>query len=397
MDILSLKKYLLDKEYIENNDEGDENINGMNIPEVLKDISIVIDKDINSLILHLQKIKMWHGLFISIPKHCNLYYLIVNVYNKTIPKWFADKYSEVDIDDWISHIEDYKIDETFHKDETNISLGDRMKQYELDAISISNIPSNKSYIVRLDGHSFSKFTLPLKKPFDIIFIKAMALTVQDLLEKFHANTGYTHSDEITLIFNKVESEQSTHLFNGRASKLLSLMASYCSVRFNYHLKENIETIKDEYPCKFIKKIQKCEQIFDARILIIEPSEIVNHQIWRSVRDCHRNAVSTYAGTVFSHKIIDRKNTAEKIDMLKSKNIIWDNIPTFVKYGLYCKKILYEYEVNGEKCVRSRYEFKNFKINHTIENINKLTDKYWDKNDIYGESINISSLNQSILH
>ena len=302
-----------------------------------------------------------------------------------------------------------------------ITLGDRMKQYE-KAILPQKIPSYQSFIIRLDGCCFSKFTKPLKKPFDIMFTKAMCFTLQDLLKKFYANTGYNHSDEITLIFNKQESELSTHLYDGRTSKLLSVIAAYCSIRFNYHFHEIINDIQfdtfnlgssddnckndkstdDERTFGFIDNMdKKCfEQIFDARIMILEPYEILNHQIWRSVIDCHRNAVSTYADSVYSHETLHKKTTAEKIEMLRSKNIIWESLPTFIKYGLYCKKILYETDVinpNGEKVSRSRYEFKNFKISFSEENINMLMSKYWDnEHDIYGESISIKSLKQKLI-
>ena len=298
--------------------------------------------------------------------------------------------------------------DTFDTTDIPITLGDRMKRYE-KAILPSKIPAHNSFIIRLDGCCFSKFTKPLKKPFDIMFTKAMCFTLQDLLTKFYANTGYTHSDEITLIFNKQESELSNHLYDGRTSKLLSVIAAYCSIRFNYHFHEIINDIQfdtdssdDERTFGFIDNMdKKCfEQIFDARIMILEPYEILNHQIWRSVIDCHRNAVSTYADSVYSHKTLHKKTTAEKIEMLRSKNIIWESLPTFIKYGLYCKKILYEIDVinpNSEKVSRSRYEFKNFKISFSEENINMLMSKYWgNEHDIYGESISIKSLKQKLI-
>lgn len=78
-------------------------------------------------------------------------------------------------------------------------------------------------------------------------------------------------------------------------------------------------------------------------------------------------------------------------MLKTKNINWNEVPTFIKYGMYCKKRLYEVEFNGVKCNRSSYEFKNFIIDFSEENINMLVNKYWEDNDTYGESINIDTL------
>jgi len=82
----------------------------------------------------------------------------------------------------------------------------------------------------------------------------MVLTMNDMLKHFSVSTGYTHSDEITLIFKPAEDSQpqgnnsenenenkednskrvenKVHMFNGRSTKILTLMASYCSIRFN---------------------------------------------------------------------------------------------------------------------------------------------------------------------
>jgi len=45
------------------------------------------------------------GLLIGVPKHCNLYYVISTVYKKQIPKWFANKYNEVNKETWSEQIE----------------------------------------------------------------------------------------------------------------------------------------------------------------------------------------------------------------------------------------------------------------------------------------------------
>lgn len=84
----------------------------------------------------------------------------------------------------------------------NEKLGDRMKKYEAH-MDLRILPC-ESFVVRLDGRSFSKFTKKFFKPFDIIFVKAMCKTMIDLVEEFDAQTGYTHSDEITLIFNSIQ-------------------------------------------------------------------------------------------------------------------------------------------------------------------------------------------------
>jgi len=277
------------------------------------------------------------------------------------------------------------------------SLGDRMKKYENNVDSQIIIKPTESFLIRLDGRSFSKFTKRFKKPFDVIFIKVMGLTTIDLIEEFEAQTGYTHSDEITLIFNSkctelqefeyLESKTKltklpNHMFNGRIQKILTLISSYCSVRFNYHLAQLIESSKSEYDSKFINLIKSQKQMFDGRILIFSEStkhEILNHQIWRSVYDCEINAISTYAYTYFGHKKIMGKNSKELIKMLQDeKNINWvQDIPLFIKHGIYCKKNIIDKEINGNKVQRHTYILKELKINFSQENLNMLVNKYWN--------------------
>ena len=279
----------------------------------------------------------------------------------------------------------------------NEKLGDRMKKYEAK-MDIRILPY-ESFVLRLDGRSFSNFTKKFKKPFDDVFVKAMCKTMIDLVEKFEIQTGYTHSDEITLVFNSRcsreqfelfllgqidKSKIKIHLFDGRIQKILTLLSSYCSVRFNYHLNELINPIKDRYDLGFVSLIKSYQQMFDARVLKFDEHnkyEILNHQIWRSIHDCERNAILTYAYTHFGPKHIMNKNCSEQIKMLEEKNIFWSkDIPMFIKHGIYCKKILVEKEIGENKVLRSEYICKQFKINFSEDNLNMLLDKYWINTD-----------------
>jgi len=283
-----------------------------------------------------------------------------------------------------------KID-TLDKMET---LEDRMKKYETE--NEYKIKSDEAYIIRLDGKCFSNFTKKFNKPFDINFVKAMAITTQDLVKKFDAQTGYTHSDEISLIFNSkcinqdimgekedyIDQEKiniTNHFFDGRINKILTLISSYCSVRFNYNLAKIVNQCStNTYSKELIDLVNSNEQIFDARILKFSFQnihEILNHQIWR-VKDCNRNSILTYGYTHCGKKNINGKKCTEIIKMLKEIGIDYDNIPMFLKYGLYCKKILREKEYEGTKFLRSEYVFKQFKINFSQDNLNMLLNKYW---------------------
>ena len=62
------------------------------------------------------------------------------------------------------------------------------------------IDPSKPFVMRLDGHGFSKFTRGLHKPYDYNFHKAFVNTASLLMKEYHADTAYTHSDEISLLF-----------------------------------------------------------------------------------------------------------------------------------------------------------------------------------------------------
>ena len=76
----------------------------------------------------------------------------------------------------------------------------------------------------------------------------MALATADLVNYFNCPTGFTQSDEITLVFpaavtsedieleeNETNRQPKSMPYNGRLQKITSLAAGYCSARFNFHL------------------------------------------------------------------------------------------------------------------------------------------------------------------
>ena len=239
-------------------------------------------------------------------------------------------------------------------------LGDRMKIYEKTSLSVERIPSYQSFIIRLDGNNFSKFTSGLIKPFDKFFVETMIKTANDLLSKFNAVTVYTHSDEITMIFKGMMTLHEhdlariknltikSHLHNGKVFKLLTLTASYATARFNYHYSNVIRENRDRYPEEVKTKILSGTATFDARLLLfpidIEKIETANHMIWRSIYDCFRNSVSTFCDHHLGKKAIFGLTTEERLDKLKSeKNIIYENeVPEYYRHGVYCKKMLVDH-------------------------------------------------------
>jgi tRNA(His) guanylyltransferase len=272
-------------------------------------------------------------------------------------------------------------------DEIPFKLDERIKHYENLSQTITKIDSEYPFIIRLDGRCFSKFTKKLKKynnqPFSMEFKEAMIKTCHDLLHEFKPTTVYTHSDEITMIFNNTVSDNGVnypHIFGGRVFKILSLVSSFASVRFNNNLKLPIT------PSDFSKKVSIIHNpTFDARIIVFpKDHEIVNHMIWRSKYDCYRNFVGMYAQKYMSHKKLNNMSTNDRIQYLKVYDIFLDTDDNYIdqslKYGLFMKLHISQ---NTTDNLTSFYIFKN--INYS-EN---LYDFLLAKNDSY---VNIDNLN-----
>jgi len=282
-------------------------------------------------------------------------------------------------------------------------LGDRMKAYERQ-YEDKPVPPDSPYLLRLDGKGFSKFTAGFRKPFDPVFTAAMVKTMNDMVSHFTARTGYTHSDEITLIFAKAcgtdeldDPKHSVHMYNGRTHKICSIVSSFCAVRFNYHLVNLVANMGTTvYSQQFCEKVNRFEACFDCRIMTFPNDyEFVNHMIWRSARDCERNAIAEYGRYHFGHKRTFKKDGREIREMLKEeKGIDWIiDVPIYFRNGVYGKKELYTMEMTMDKAIatatataqgspvpitvtRSRIRNKGFRIHYSDAILATLLEKSW---------------------
>ena len=232
------------------------------------------------------------------------------------------------------------------------TLGDRMKSYEAEPLKHDGsdyvLPNQGEILIaRIDGHNFSTFTRGFEKPFDLRLTYAMVSTAQDLLEKFHARTAYTQSDEITLVFVPLKDEESGEWrewpHRGRLVKLTTLMASFASARFNFHLKESI-TVVETTPLKenVLKKVLSQEAHFDARLFAVpNATEAYNNIYWRCLYDCARNSVHGLAMCHFSQQQLHGRNRDQMKQMLlNEKKIDYEAMPDAFKYGTFVKKMLH---------------------------------------------------------
>ena len=224
-----------------------------------------------------------------------------------------------------------------------LSLGDRMKAYE-NAIDFKLNPCMQ-YVIRLDGKGFSKMVKKwkCKKPFDERFNKAINYASKKLFNIIPNVEAIWHgSDEISIWFKCPNVEDM--YFEGRIQKLVSLTSSQASVYFNKKLQELFEDNEMLFG------------IFDSRIMQFpNEMEVSNYFIFRQ-RDHVRNSISGYGQYYFSHKELLKKNSNEKLEMLLSKGIDYENEiigKGWEKWGTLLYKDTFTIEKsNGDSYVRT---------------------------------------------
>jgi tRNA(His) 5'-end guanylyltransferase len=205
----------------------------------------------------------------------------------------------------------------------NDNLGNRMKDYESQTCGIKMLP-RIPVIARLDGKGFSKFTKGLKRPYDERLSKLMIETTKYLVKETNANCGYTQSDEITLMWYTDRLDSSIY-FDGRLFKMISDLASMCSVYFNRHLPT------------FIPEKSELMPRFDARVFNVPTlDEAVNTFLWRE-QDATKNSITMAASAHYSHNFLHCKNGSEKQELLFQKGINWNDYPDFFKKGTYVQR------------------------------------------------------------
>ncbi|KAM9953405.1 hypothetical protein ACTFIR_008473 [Dictyostelium discoideum] len=230
------------------------------------------------------------------------------------------------------------------------ALGDRMKSYE-DGMKII-IEKNNSFIIRLDGHSFSKFSKVFKKPgiaWDIRIHQAMVETATALMKTFLPTVVYTFSDEITMCFPSIDKEAIDDgeipqlAYNGKVQKLISLTAGLASTVFYKSITQALyDTEKEE---KIIDLLKTATPSFDSRLFVLPSNDEIRHNlIWRSIIDCKRNSVSQVGQSHFLPKQIHGLSGQEiKKKLLLEKGIDFNDEPDWYKYGVYLKKQNYTHK------------------------------------------------------
>lgn len=205
----------------------------------------------------------------------------------------------------------------------NDSLGDRMKFFERYCTGVRLMPI-LPVIARLDGVAFHTFTRGLKRPYDERLSRMMIESTRYLAKLTNANVGYTQSDEITLVWTPGKFEDKIY-FDSKLFKMISVLASRCSVYFNSLLEKEIPEKVAEQP------------VFDCRVWNVPNlDEAANSILWRE-RDAARNSVSMAAQSMYSHSELQNKSSAQMQEMMFQKGQNWNDYPAFFKRGTCIQK------------------------------------------------------------
>jgi len=213
-------------------------------------------------------------------------------------------------------------------------LGDRMKGYEHAETGRRFMPM-LPVCVRIDGRSFSKWTKGLERPYDARLSTAMIETTITLVEQTQALIGYTQSDEISLLFHS-DSHKRSIFFDGRISKMNSVLASVTTARFNALVANTIPE-KSETPATF-----------DCRAWQVPTAaEAANVFLWRE-QDAAKNSVSMAARAHYSHADLDGKSGSEMQQMLFEVGQNWNDYPAFFKRGTFVRRCAEERAFSTEE-------------------------------------------------
>jgi tRNA(His) guanylyltransferase len=112
------------------------------------------------------------------------------------------------------------------------------------------------------------------------------------------------------------------MFSGRIQKIVSVVASIASVKFNRIIQETIPERADMMP------------VFDARVFQYPTPELAAETfLWRET-DATRNSLTMAAHAYYSTKELHKAGFAKKHDMLHAKGVNWNDYPAFFKRGTY---------------------------------------------------------------
>lgn len=193
----------------------------------------------------------------------------------------------------------------------------------LEAKAESTVDPLLPFVVRLDGHKFSKLTKThFQRPFDEAFADGMINVAKTLMNEYRPVTAFTSSDEITLVFAPVHHPEldEKHIFGGRAQKMVSLMAGLAS-------------------SAFVREFPHLAGIayFDARVIPCGSwADAYRCVMWRNYYDARTNGVQTLAQHHIGKSKIKGVSSRDLIHRLSEIGVRYEDQPMHLTQGVFVK-------------------------------------------------------------
>lgn len=242
-------------------------------------------------------------------------------------------------------------------------LGDKLSANEKCCPQIIN--PEKYFTIRLDGKNFSTVIPKLKQMqifemgYSVHFENIMKTIANKVATHFsRVLYVFTQSDEITILFNKVENiegrSEQFHEFSGRKDKLMTLASSYVTQIFNKELFKLCVSFVFDKSTNFAELTELIENlptiIFDARVGIYDTlSDAFELILWRAY-DCSVNGISqaVYLNTfdTVTKKEQQKMNTTEKLKLLETCGLL--PLSDHQAYGTLLKKSTTMVEITDKK-------------------------------------------------
>lgn len=166
----------------------------------------------------------------------------------------------------------------------NDQLGQRFKHLEDNSI----LPKKQTYVIRLNGKSFSTLTKHLQ-PCSVTLHQTLVETAKRCCEEIQGSLlAYIQSDEISIVCSNKQFEETQHWFGGKIQKIVSISAAMFTGYFN------------KTYC--LSKLA----IFDSRVHSISDEDVPLYLIWRQL-DCIRNSINKIGSIHFSKKELLKKH------------------------------------------------------------------------------------------
>ncbi len=210
----------------------------------------------------------------------------------------------------------------------------------LRATTDYRLPKKTYVMAMIDGRSFSRLIKnKYEKPFDDKFINMMNEVAIYVCKNVQCcKFAYTQSDEITFVLTDFETEETSAFFDYRLCKMLSIIPSLATAKFNQLVTLNLlDTPCSAYDMKQIISDMPLAQ-FDCKVWDAGSfNDVFAYFLWRQL-DCVRNSKQQAAQTYLSHKELVGKQTDEQIQMLlDKKGIDWNKYSDGKKYGRFIYK------------------------------------------------------------